>query len=195
MAAAHDKKPEKEAAAGPAAEADGTAAAAPVSAIKRSLPYLVGGALSMGLGITAGIVTKPKEPESHVIEGAKVPVPTPLDQLLPAQDIVLAQLLVNLADDNRAAMAQLNVVLKIRAKDLPAQAAIVAGCAKGGTLVAPIRDTLISLLGGKQSTELKTPRGKEDLKLEIFDKLQPILFPDPSLGTITNVYFDEFQVS
>ena len=85
----------------------------------------------------------------------------------------------------------MNLFVEIRAKEMPTQVALEQGCTKGGQLYPVVRDALVMLLSSKQSAELKTPRGREVLKLEILDKLAPILFPDPGSGVITGVYFDE----
>lgn len=186
-------KAAKDAKEAPKEAAEG-AVAAPPSAVKKLLPFIVGGTLSIGLGVTAGIVTKPEDPPAEVTQKAPEPEPTPLDQLLPAHSIAMPTLIVNLADTSAAVSSKMNLVIKVRVKDEPTQTTLDGDCAKGGVLAVPMRDALITLLSGKQSTDLKTPRGKEQLKLEILDKLKPILFPDPSVGVLTDIYFDEFLV-
>ena len=187
MSEAAAKEAAKDAKEAPKEGADGAVVEAP-SKLKQLLPYIVGGVLSIGFGLGSGIVTAPKHEDPSVIEKHEEPPPTPLDALQKPFPIVLPSLNVNLADSGAG---RLNLVVEIRAKDLEKQAEIDAGCAKGGALAASVRDALIILLSGKQSSELKTPRGKEILKLEVLDKLKPILFPDPADGAITGIYFDE----
>ena len=173
---------------------DGADAVAPPSKMKALLPYVVGGVVSVGLGLTAAIVTAPAPVEPEVIVETEAPPPTPLDTFLPPKKITLQPLIANLADTGQAVSGKFVLILEIRAKDLETEALVIAACAKGGDSAAAIRDSLITLMSGKQSTELKTPRGKELLKLEILDQLKPILFPDPSHGAITGLFFDDFLV-
>ncbi|MBL8840745.1 MAG: flagellar basal body-associated FliL family protein [Planctomycetes bacterium] len=173
---------------------DGAEAAAPPSKMKALLPYMVGGVVSVGLGLTAAIVTAPAPVEPEVIVEKEEPPPTPLDTFLPPKKIALPQLIANLADTGQAVSGKFVLILEIRAKDVDTENLVVAACAKGGDFAAAIRDSLITLMSGKQSTELKTPRGKELLKLEILDQLKPILFADPANGAITGLFFDDFLV-
>lgn len=170
------------------------AAAASPSKMKALLPYVVGGVVSVGLGLTAAIVTAPAPLAPEVIVEKEAPPPTPLDSFLAPAKIALPTLIANLADTGQSFSGKFNLIIEIRAKDALVQAAVEAGCGKGGEFAAPVRDALITLMSGKQSTELKTPRGKELLKLEILDQLKPILFADPANGAITGLYFDEFLV-
>ncbi len=182
------------AAAAPKDGSDGTAVAAK-SGVKRFLPYVAGGALSAGLGLTAAIVTAEKPPVPAMMHhDMAAPGQTPFDGLLEPKKVVLAPLVANLADSGQAPNGRFNFCIEIRAKDLESEMHVVDGCAKGAELSIAIRDALITLLSGKESSEIRTPRGKEILKLEILDKLKPILFADPASGTITGVFWDEFLV-
>ena len=160
---------------------------------KRALPFLIGGTLSVGLGIASGIVTQPDDPAVEVTQKKVAAAPTPLDRFLAPHTFALPTVRTNLADTAEARSASLNLYLEIRAKDELTQAALEASCAKGGQNYPVMRDALVMLLLSKQSAELKTRLGQEVLKLEILDKLAPILFPDPSAGLITGVYFDELM--
>ncbi|MBM4015294.1 MAG: flagellar basal body-associated FliL family protein [Planctomycetes bacterium] len=180
--------------AGGDASKDGAEAAAPPSALNKLFPFIAGGALSVGLGVTAGIVTQPEPPPPEVHLEAPKPVPTPFDQLRDPKVIPLPTLIVNLADTSAAVSGKLIVFVQVRCKDEKIESDKVQACEKGGASYPAIRDALITLMSGKQSSDLKTPRGKEQLKLELHDKLNPILFSDPAEGTITAIYFDEFLV-
>ena len=162
---------------------------------KRALPFLIGGTLSVGLGIASGIVTRPDEPEVVVTQQKVAQAPTPLDRFLPPHKFALPKLLANLADSGQPVSIQLSLYVEVRAKDLTTQAALEMDGAKGGQLYPVVRDALLMLLSNKQSTELRTPRGREVLKLEILDRLAPLLFTDPSAGVITGVYFDDLLFS
>lgn len=183
--------------AGAAAEPDaGGGAPAAKSRLRRAIPYLVGGALSAGLGITAGIVTAPHEkPAAPDAAGDPKPA-TRYDHFGQPFEIVLPTLITNLADPNSSVSGKFAIRLEVRT--LPELEAtrdkLAADCADkaAGRLYAQIRDTLVTLFQSKVSTEIKTSHGKELLKLEILDLLTPILFPDSSKGVISNVYFEDF---
>jgi flagellar basal body-associated protein FliL len=70
---------------------------------------------------------------------------------------------------------------------------------KEGRYYARVQDALVTLLSSKVSTELKTARGKEVLKLEILDLMNRVLFSgtdhdhDPQ-GIVTGVLFTVFLV-
>lgn len=162
---------------------------------KRVLPYLIGGTLSVGLGIGSGIVTSPDDPEVEVTHRAVAKPATPLDRFLAPHKFALPTLIANLADTGQAVTVKLSVYVEVRAKDLPTQAALELDGAKGGQLYPVVRDALLMLLSGKQSADLRTQRGAEVLKLEILDRLAPLLFSDPSAGVITGVYFDDLLFS
>lgn len=198
MADAGEKGAAKDAKAAPRDGADGAdGATAPGDAApgkrKRLLPYVIGGTLAAGLGVTAAIVTQPHAHEPEVVQEQHEPEPTPLDQLLPPYPIALPQLIAGLAGSGES--ARVNLILEVRLATPEGQAAVIASCAKGGAMYAPVRHSLIMLLSGRQAAELRTPRGMEELKLEILDRLKPILFPDPSAGTITGIFFDELLFS
>lgn len=174
------------------AAAEGAAPSA--GGAKKALPYLIGGALSCGLGLTAAIVTAPQDAEPAVMREAAQPPPTPLDNFLKPQRVVLEPVIANLADTGQAASSRLTLIVEVRCKDEELQRKLAADTAKNGALDAPLRDALLMLLSDKQSSELRTMRGKEVLKLELVDTLKPLLFPDPSSGAITGLYFHEFLI-
>ncbi|MSR46811.1 MAG: flagellar basal body-associated FliL family protein [Planctomycetes bacterium] len=195
MADAGEKGAAKDAKAAPKDGADGAAApgdAAP-GKLKRLLPFIIGGTVAAGLGATAAIVTQPHKHDPEVVQEQHEPEPTPLDKLLPPYPIALPQLIAGLAGNGES--ARVNIILEVRLATPEGQAAVIASCAKGGAMYAPVRHSLIMLLSGRQASDLRTPRGMEELKLEILDRLKPILFPDPSAGTITGIFFDELLFS
>jgi len=162
---------------------------------KRALPFLIGGTLSVGLGIASGIVTQPHEPEVEVTHEKPAPPPTALDRFVAPHKFALPTLIANLADTGTPVTVKLSLYVEVRAKDQPTLAALETDGAKGGQLYPVVRDALLMLLSSKQSADLKTPRGREVLKLEILDRLAPLFFADPSAGVITGVYFDDLLFS
>jgi len=162
---------------------------------KRAMPFLVGGTLSVGLGIASGILTQPHEPEVVVTHEKVAAAPTPLDRFLAPHKFALPTLIANLADSGQAVTVKLSLYVEVRAKDQPTLAALESDGAKGGQLYPVVRDALLMLLSSKQSTNLKTPRGRKMLKLEILDQLSPLFFTDQGAGVITGVYFDDLLFS
>lgn len=179
--------------------ADGAAAPAPASRMKRLMPYVVSGLLSIGLGVTAGIVTNPKKSETPHVESAEPAKPlTPYDKFGEEIEVPLSSLVTNLADPNQSVSGKFVIYLVVRTPKGDHEAAdheqVKAGCAKDGKLSTRIKDALLTLFSSKLSTDLKTAHGKEIVKLEIIELLKPILFPDPTTGAITNVYFGDFVI-
>jgi flagellar basal body-associated protein FliL len=162
--------------------------------IKRTLPYAIGGVLASGFGVFAGIVTAPKHEEPEVTVETTEPAPTPLDQLLPPHTIAVPQFLAGLASQGAPATARISMTLEVRVKTAEAQAAFDLACAAGGEVAVKVNDALLHLLSGKPADALRTPRGMEELKLEIRDRLNPLIFPDPSVGTLTGVFFKELLI-
>jgi flagellar basal body-associated protein FliL len=185
---AEDAEPEEGAAPPPA----------PKSLLRRALPYLVGGVLSAGLGVTAGVVTNPVKGAGPPGEkGAEKPE-EPRDSFSEPFEIVLPTLITNLADPGASVSGKFVMRLEMRVspKLFETKDELVAACTdkSKGKLYARVRDTLVSLFQSKVSTDIKTSHGKELLKLEILEQLSPIVFPDPENGVLTNVYFEEFIV-
>ena len=174
-------------------------AAAPAARSKRFLPYVVSGLLSIGLGVTAGVVTNPKKSETpHDAAPQPERMLTPYDKFGEEVEIPLVPLVTNLADPNQSVSGKFVIYLVVRtpkgelaAKD---HDQIKAECAKDGKYSTRMRDALLTLFSSKLSTDLKTAHGKEIVKLEIIEVLKPILFPDPASGAITNVYFGDFVI-
>ncbi len=165
------------------------------SKFKALLPYLFGGLLSAGLGVTAGVVTKPKHEEPPPDPSASSTPATPFDKFGEPHEVVLASQVLNLADPGQSVAGKFQFRLEVRIKPEAKIDELRAACTdKAGKRYAKVRDALITLYSSKVSTDIKTAHGKEILKLEMLDVLAPIVFPDPGEGVLTNVIFEEFLV-
>jgi flagellar FliL protein len=166
-------------------------ASPPKKKLAKLLPFVVGGVLSAGLGVGAAIVTAP--PAKHADDGAEKEAAkptTPLDKFaVKKADVVLPQIITNLAD---TVSGRFSIHLEVYARTEEEFKKLGDACAKSGKSYAAIRDTLLALLSTKTSADLKTLNGKEVLKLEIVDRLRPILFPKAEDGLVTDVFFEDF---
>jgi flagellar basal body-associated protein FliL len=174
------------------------------SFMKRMLPYIAGGAVSIGLGVGAGIVTNKKQAPAGgetTSDGKKAPVT--LDQFPEEMKLDLPQRIFNCADTGQMIAGKVQIELEVRTtkkwaagEKSPLKLAVET---KEGRYSARIQDALVTLLSSKVSTELKAARGKEVLKLEILDLMNRVIFSgtdpehDPQ-GVVTGVLFTEFLV-
>ena len=180
------------------AAAEGAPAPAPRSRLARLLPYLIGGVLSAGLGITAGIVTerKKKQHDDAAAESAKAPV-SPFDDFGEPEQIVLELGVLQLADPGQSVAGRFKIFLEVRLKKEGKVRIeeLRASCTdQTKPLFGRIQDKFITLFRTKVSTDVRTGHGIEILKLEIIEVLNPILFSDPSEGVITDVLLGQFLI-
>ncbi len=89
--------------------------------------------------------------------------------------------IVNLADPEVTMYARVSVTLEVSSPE------VVLEVQKREPI---IRDAIIEILSNKTSRELRSPEGREQLKLEIIKRVNTILVQ----GGIRNVYFTEFVV-
>ncbi len=89
--------------------------------------------------------------------------------------------IVNLADPEVTMYARVSVTLEVSSPE------VVLEVQKREPI---IRDAVIEILSNKTSRELRSPEGREQLKLEIIKRVNTILVQ----GGIRNVYFTEFVV-
>ncbi len=89
--------------------------------------------------------------------------------------------IVNLADPELTMYARVSVTLELASPE------VVIEVQKREPI---IRDAVIEILSNKTSRELRSPEGREQLKLEIIKRINTILVQ----GGIRNVYFTEFVV-
>jgi flagellar FliL protein len=89
--------------------------------------------------------------------------------------------IVNLADPEMTMYARLSVTLEV------ADQQVLLEVQKKEPI---IRDAIIEILSNKTSEELRTPEGREKLKLEIIKRINTILVE----GGIRNAYFTEFVI-
>lgn len=89
--------------------------------------------------------------------------------------------IVNLADPELTMYARVSVTLELSSPE------VVTEVQKREPI---IRDAVIEILSNKTSRELRSPEGREQLKLEIIKRINTILVQ----GGIRNVYFTEFVV-
>jgi hypothetical protein len=115
----------------------------------------------------------------------------------------LPQQIFNCADTGQMIAGKVQIEIEVRTtkkwatgEKSPLKLAVET---KEGRFYARVQDALVTLLSGKVSGELKTARGKENLKLEILDLMNRVLFSgtDPELdpqGVVTGVLFTVFLV-
>ncbi len=89
--------------------------------------------------------------------------------------------IVNLADPEMTMYARLSVTLEV------ADQQVLMEVQKKEPI---IRDAIIEILSNKTSEELRTPEGREKLKLEIIKRINTILVE----GGVRNAYFTEFVI-
>ena len=176
------------------------------SFLRRILPWITGGAVSVALGAGAGILQNRRE-EAHAGEAAqaKKPAPTP-EQFPVALELDLGKTVFNCADNGQLIAGAVTVLLEVRTNEkwgggehARLKDAIDPKGEGEYSCAARIKDALVILLSTKLSGELRSARGKEVLKLEILDQMNRVLFggfdkdKDPQ-GVVTNVFFTDFLV-
>ncbi|NPA40853.1 MAG: flagellar basal body protein FliL [Aquificae bacterium] len=89
--------------------------------------------------------------------------------------------IVNLADPEMTMYARVSITLELSSPEVTLEVQ------KREPI---IRDAIIEILSNKTSRELRSPEGREQLKLEIIKRINTILVQ----GGVRNVYFTEFVV-
>ncbi len=89
--------------------------------------------------------------------------------------------IVNLADPELTMYARVSLTLEVSSPE------VITEVQKREPI---IRDAIIEILSNKTSRELRSPEGREQLKLEIIKRINTVLVQ----GGIRNVYFTEFVV-
>ncbi|NPA32275.1 MAG: flagellar basal body protein FliL [Aquificae bacterium] len=89
--------------------------------------------------------------------------------------------IVNLADPEVTVYARVSVTLEVANQE------VLNEVRKKEPI---IRDAIIEIISSKTSNELRTPEGREELKLEILKRINTIL----TKGGVRNVYFTEFVI-
>lgn len=93
----------------------------------------------------------------------------------------LGSFLVNLADKNANTYAKVSITLELSNKKV--QQEVVKR-------LPIIKDAVINLLSSKTYDEIRTPEGKEELRLELIKRINAILVT----GGVQNIYFTQFIV-
>ncbi len=89
--------------------------------------------------------------------------------------------IVNLSDPEMTMYARVSITLELSSPE------VVLEVQKREPI---IRDAIIEILSNKTSRELRSPEGREQLKLEVIKRINTILVQ----GGVRNVYFTEFVV-
>lgn len=94
----------------------------------------------------------------------------------------IEELVLNLSDENSKRFLKVKLVLAYdsKNKDLPKELEAKK---------MAVKDAIISVVRAKKSADL-SPKGSEDLKAEILNRVNPIF----SKGRLTNVYYSDFLV-
>jgi len=176
------------------------------SFLRRILPWITGGAVSVALGAGAGILQNRRD-EAHAGEsaGAKKPAATP-EQFPVELELDLGKTVFNCADNGQLIAGAVTVLLQVRTNEKwgggehPRLKDAIDPKGEGDySCAARIKDGLVILLSTKMSGDLRSARGKEVLKLELLDQMNRVLFggldpeKDPQ-GVVTNVFFTDFLV-
>ncbi|ACG57340.1 flagellar basal body-associated protein FliL [Hydrogenobaculum sp. Y04AAS1] len=93
----------------------------------------------------------------------------------------LGSFLVNLADKNANTYAKVSITLELSNEKV--QQEVVKR-------LPIIKDAIINLLSSKTYDEIRTPEGKEELRLELIKRINAILVT----GGVQNIYFTQFIV-
>ncbi|HIQ31480.1 MAG TPA: flagellar basal body-associated FliL family protein [Aquifex aeolicus] len=135
------------------------------------LTLLIGGGAGAYFFLLSGKTEKEEEPPKPEVSPEAVGV---MYKLEPA-------FIVNLADPELTMYARVSVTIELSAPE------VVLEVQKREPIV---RDAIIEILSNKTSHELRSPEGREQLKLEIIKRINTILVQ----GGVRNVYFTEFVV-
>lgn len=103
--------------------------------------------------------------------------------------LALPEVVVNLADEGRDAMLRVRLSMHYRAADPEHAAEEIT------KHTVALKDAMITHLSGKVTEQVKSSQGKELLKWELIDRLNQIVFPNPSHGKITNLFYEELLVN
>jgi len=93
----------------------------------------------------------------------------------------LGSFLVNLADKNANTYAKISITIELSNQKV--QEEVVKR-------LPIIKDAVINLLSSKTYNEIRTPEGKEELRLELIKRINAILVT----GGVQNIYFTQFIV-
>lgn len=93
----------------------------------------------------------------------------------------LGSFLVNLADKNANTYAKVSITIELSNQKV--QEEVVKR-------LPIIKDAVINLLSSKTYNEIRTPEGKEELRLELIKRINAILVT----GGVQNIYFTQFIV-
>ncbi len=89
--------------------------------------------------------------------------------------------IVNLADPEATVYARVSITLEVANQET------LLEVQKKEPI---IRDAIIEIISSKTSEDIRTPEGREQLKLEILKRINTIL----SKGGVRNIYFTEFVI-
>jgi len=93
----------------------------------------------------------------------------------------LGSFLVNLADKNANTYAKISITLELSNQKVEKEVV---------KRLPIIKDAVINLLSSKTYNEIRTPEGKEELRLELIKRINAILVT----GGVQNIYFTQFIV-
>jgi flagellar FliL protein len=93
----------------------------------------------------------------------------------------LGSFLVNLADKNANTYAKVSITLELSNQKVEKEVV---------KRLPIIKDAVINLLSSKTYDEIRTPEGKEELRLELIKRINAILVT----GGVQNIYFTQFIV-
>lgn len=93
----------------------------------------------------------------------------------------LGSFLVNLADKNANTYAKVSITLELSNEKVKQEVV---------KRLPIIKDAVINLLSSKTYNEIRTPEGKEELRLELIKRINAILIT----GGVQNIYFTQFIV-
>jgi len=124
---------------------------------------------------------QPAEPPTAVVEQTdETAIPEAEDDTdAPPIPMDIDNLTINLADTDRDRYLRVKITLELRSEEAKT---------KVSKNMVKIKDLLISSISGKKFSEIRTPQGKYELKLDLIYRINRIVGGKP----VKNLYFADF---
>jgi len=124
---------------------------------------------------------QPAEPQAAVVEQTdETAIPEAEDDTdAPPIPMDIDNLTINLADTDRDRYLRVKITLELRSEEAKT---------KVSKNMVKIKDLLISSISGKKFSEIRTPQGKYELKLDLIYRINRIVGGKP----VKNLYFADF---
>ena len=158
------------------------------SLIRRVLPATCASVLGVVLAVVFCYVVFPPPAEPQDEGDGSEAILDETENYADPVAIPLPKVVVNLADEGRDVMLKISLSIEFRAESPDVVVTRVSDKS------VEIKDTLITYLSGKISSEIKSSEGKEILKWELINRLTRLLFAEEEDGMVSNLFFEEVLV-